>query len=210
LLSLPLLLSAASASAISITPPPGSGLGPDDGSEIYCTCDQDPNPLVERHVMTVREGFDAFSATTPHEWGFYFVDDPSTLIPIFTASEVPVGGLNPSARVDFDLGTVQDLDTLEIEYSFAPQLGKIGFYIRVDLGREPILSYSQAALNGGVDTFGSFPSTTSELLRVVAFEIDGRVLSLETVHGVCNVIPEPSVALLLGGGLVLLASRRRS
>ena len=61
-----LLLGAGSASAISISPPPGSGLGQDDLSEIYCPCDQDPNPHITRTVLTAREGFDAVSGAIPH------------------------------------------------------------------------------------------------------------------------------------------------
>lgn len=209
LLTLPLLLIASSASAISIAPPPGSGLGQDDGSEIYCPCDQDPNPTVTRNIMTVREGFDGLSATTPHEWGIYFADDPSTLIPIFTETEAAAGGVNASAAVDFDNGHVIDLDSLEVDFTFTPTLAKFGFYLRIGTTSGPVLTYSQAALNGGTDTFASFPSLASPNFRVVAFEIDGRVLALESVQGAC-VVPEPSMALLLGGGLAMLAARRRS
>lgn len=209
LLTLPLLLTASSASAISVTPPPGSGLGPDDGSDIYCPCDQDPNPTVTRNVMTVREGFDALSATTPHEWGIYFADDPQTLIPIFSEVEAAAGGVNAAAAVDFDNGQVIDLDTLEVDFTFTPTLAKFGFYLRIGTQSGPVLTYSQAVLNGGTDTFGSFPSLSSPNFRVVAFEVDGRVLALESVQGACAV-PEPSIALLLGGGLAMLAARRRS
>lgn len=204
-----LMLGAGSASAISLTPPPGSGLGQDDLSEIYCPCDQDPNPNVTRNLLTVREGFDRFSGAIPHEWGIYFADDPSFLIPLFTAEDVPTGGFNAAAVVDFDHGTVVDLDTLAVEFTFTPTLAKFGFYLRVDDRSAPILTYSQAALNGGVDTFGSFPSLTNPNFRVVAFEIDGHILSIESVMGACAV-PEPSVVWLVGGGLTLLAARRRS
>lgn len=204
-----LLLGASSASAISLTPPPGSGLGPDDLSEIYCPCDQDPNPQVTRNVMTVREGFDRFSGATPHEWGIYFADDPSTLIPLFTAADAPTGGINASAVVDFQAGTVVDLETLTIEFTFAPNLGHFGFYLRVESGGPVLLTYSQASLNGGADTFGSFPSTTNPNFRVVAFEVNGLVLSIESVNGACAV-PEPSVVWLVGGGLLLLTQRRRA
>jgi len=206
-----LLLGASTASAISITPAPGSGLGPDDGTEIYCPCDQDPNPHITRDVVTVREGYDLISSRIPHEWGFYFADDPSTLYPIFRANETPVGNLNPRAAIDFDHGTVVDLDDFGIETTFTPRLAKFGFYIKLDHQGDPeILSYSQHDLNpGDADTYGSFPSLTQANFRVVAFEIEQRILSLETVNGACNVVPEPSVALLLGGGLAMLATRRR-
>jgi hypothetical protein len=204
-----LLLGAGTASAISFVPNPGRGLGPDDLSEIYCPCDRNPNPLFTERVMTVRESFDAFAGVIPHEWGIYFADDPSTLIPLLTASDTPTGGVNAAAAVDFEAGTVTDLETLTVEYSFTPNLGHFGFYLRVQNDDAVLLTYSQAALNGGADTFGSFPSLTSPYLRLVAFEVDGALLSIESVHGACAV-PEPSVVWLVGGGLALLANRRRA
>ena len=203
-----LLLGSGSASAISISPPPGSGLGPDDLTEIYCPCDQDPNPHITRNILTAREGFDAVSGAIPHEWGIYFADDPAHLIPLFTAPDAP-SPLNAAAAVDFDHGTVTDLDTLVVEFTFDPRLAKFGFYVRIDDRNGPVLTYSQATLNGGTDTFGSFPSLTNPNFRAVAFEVGGRVLSIETVMGACAV-PEPSVVWMVGGGLSLLAARRRS
>lgn len=208
-LCLGLLLGATSASALSITPPPGSPLLPDDGSEAYCPCDQDPNPLVTRNVVLLREGYDPISASIPHEWGIYFLEDPDTLIPVFTSEDTPAPGpLNPRAAIDFNNGRVVDLDTMTVEYSFTPTLCCFGFYLKIE-GQDPVLTYSQATLNdGGVDTFASFPHMTQANFRVVAFEIDEQVLSIDTVNGAC-VIPEPSVALLVGSGLALMAGRRR-
>lgn len=204
-----LLLGAGSASALSITPPPNSGLGQDDLSEIYCPCDQDPNPIVTRNLLTVREGFDGVAGSIPHEWGIYFADDPTTLIPLFTADDAPSGGVNAAAQVDFDAGTVTDLDSLSIEFTFEARLAKFGFYLRIDDRSAPVLTYSQPVLNGGTDTFASFPSLTHPNFRVVAFEIGGRVLSIESVQGACPV-PEPGVIWLVGGGIALLATRRRN
>lgn len=205
-----LLLSAGAASAISITPAPGSSLGQDDGADIFCPCDLDPNPIVNRHVVTVRESYDGVSSVVPHEWGIYFASDPGTLIPVFTAADGGPG--KPAAEIDFDNGIVTDLDTMLVEFTFDPQLAKFGFYLKIDpAGGPSTLTYSQAALNGGLDTFGSFPSLTNPAYRVVAFEVNGQIASIEAAAGVCApAVPEPSVALLLGGGLVALARRRRA
>jgi hypothetical protein len=201
-----LLLGAGTASAISLTPPPGSGLGQDDGGEIFCPCDLDPNPSINRHVLTIREAFDGVNGTVPHEWGIYFASDPSQLIPVFTVEDGGPG--KPVAQVDFDNGTVTDLDTMVIEFTFDPQVAHFGIYLKIEPPAGPAtLLYSQAALNGGVDAFGSFPTLTNNAYRVVAFEIRGQILALEAVVGACYV-PEPSVAFLLGGGLLLLGTRR--
>jgi hypothetical protein len=209
LLGAALLLGATSASAISIHPAPGSGLAEDDGGEIFCPCDLDPNPTVNRHIATIREAFDGIAATTPHEWGIYFADDPTKLIPVFTAEDHGPG--KPVATIDFDNGIVTDVDALTVEFTFDPRVAHYGFYVKVELpSGPPILSYSQAALNGGIDTFGSFPTITNSAYRVVAFEVNGAVLAFEAVAGACPVVPEPSVALLFGGGLALLGIRRRS
>ncbi len=204
-----LLLIGGSASAISFAPPLGSSFGPDDGSEIYCACDRNPNPSITYRVMKVAEGIDGVADSTPHQWGIYFIDDPDTLIPIFSETDVP-GPDKTQAAVDFDAGTVTDLDSLQVEFNFAPTLRHFGFYLRIDDGAEPVLLYSQASLDSGPDPFGSFPSQESALLHMVVFEVDGRVLSLELVDGACTVVPEPSVAVLLGAGIALLGARRRS
>jgi hypothetical protein len=208
-LGIALLMSATSASAISIHPPAGSGLGQDDDTEIYCPCDLDPNPTVNRHIATIREAFDGIATAVPHEWGIYFADDPTHLIPVFTAEDH--GPSKPVATVDFDNGIVTDVDSLTVEFTFDPRVAHYGFYLKVEVpSGPPILTYSQAALNGGVDTFGSFPTLGNSAYRVVAFEVNGAIVALEAVAGACPVVPEPSVALLLGGGLALLSKRRRS
>lgn len=204
-----LLLCAGTASAISISPAPGSGLGQDDQADIFCPCDLDPNPTVNHHIVTVRESYDGIAAAIPHEWGIYFASDPGTLIPVFTAADSGPG--REGATIDFDNGIVTDLETLLVEFTFAPQIAKFGFYLRIDPANGGgVLTFSQAALNGGLDTFGSFPSLANPAYRVVAFEVNSRIAAIEAAAGVCvPAVPEPVTAAMLAGGLVVLASRRR-
>jgi hypothetical protein len=186
--------------------PPGPGLGGDDGAETFFV---NLNPQFDRHIVLVRETFDAVPATIPHEWGFYFTSDPSTRYPIFNASdEAPPEQV---AVIDFDNGQVVDLDSLAVDAAFTPSLGEFGFYLLVEFNAgSPVLVYSQAALNpGGVDTFASFPFLPNPLFRQVAFEVREQIFSLQVVDGAIPV-PEPVTAVLLAGGLAMLASRRRA
>jgi hypothetical protein len=95
---------------------------------------------------------------------------------------------------------VVDLDALALEASFAPSLADFGFYLSVDAPSGPLLSYSQAALNRGADTFASFRFLPNPLFGLVAFQVGGQLYSLGVVDG----------ALRGGGGLGWTAARRRS
>lgn len=186
--------------------PPGPGLGPDDGSEIYIP---NLNPNFDRHIVLVKEAFDAIPGSISHEWGIYFAADPSTLLPVLTTTDV--GPPEQEAVIDFDNGQIVDLDALSVEATFPPSLDPFGFYIKVEFNPGfPVIAYSQAALNpGGLDWYASFPFLANPLFREVAFEVRGQLYSLEIVDGALNV-PEPATLALLAGGIALLASRRRS
>jgi hypothetical protein len=186
--------------------PPGPGLGGDDGSELYVP---NLNPTLNRHIVLVKEAFDAFPGSISHEWGIYFASDPSTLLPVLTTGDS--GPPEQQAVVDFDNGQIVDLDSLSIESSFAPSLDPFGFYIKVEFNAgSPVIAYSQAALNpGGLDWYASFPFLANPLFREVAFEVRDQLYSLEIVDGAKNV-PEPATLALLAGGIALLASRRRA
>lgn len=184
--------------------PPGPGLGGDDGAELFFP---NLNPIYNRHIVLVKEAFDPVMASIPHSWGFYFAGDTSNRYPIFTSSdEAPPEQV---AVIDFDNGQVVDLDTLAIDAVFTPSLADFGFYLEIEFPAGTLLTFSQAAENsGGVDTFASFPFLANPLFRLVAFEVDNQIYSLEIVDGAVPV-PEPGVGILLGGGLALLAGRRR-
>jgi hypothetical protein len=178
-------------------------LGPDDGSEVYVP---NLNPVFNRHIVLVKELFDPVLAAFPHSWGFYFAGDTSNLYPIFTASDQ--GPPQQQSVIDFDNGKVVDLDSLAVESSFTPSLGDFGFYLRVQFPAGTLTTFSQASENGGVDTFASFPYLPNPLFRLVAFEVNEQLFSLEIIDGAVPV-PEPSVLLMVGGGLVLMLSGRR-
>jgi hypothetical protein len=72
--------------------------------------------------------------------------------------------------IDFDNGNVVDLEALSVEATFAPSLGEFGFYLSISFPSNPLLVYSDPALNGGVDTWASFPFLANPLFRQVAFE----------------------------------------
>jgi hypothetical protein len=205
LLAAVLAVAAAPAGATIIGgPPPGPGLGPDDGAEVFLP---NLNPILNRHVVLIKEAFDPIPAAIPHEWGFYFQGDATTLFPIFTTSDQAPP--EQAAVIDFDNGIVVDLDGSSQESAFAPSLGNFGFYLKIDFPGGPLLTFSEIAENAGTDTFASFPFLANPLFRVVAFEVDEQVFSLQIVDGAVP-IPEPSVLVLLGGGLVLLAGAHRS
>lgn len=201
-----LLVAGGSAGAASIIGggPAGPGLGGDDFAETFLP---NLNPDFNQHIVLIRETFDPVVSSISHEWGFYFVSDSTTHFPIFTTSDqAPPEQL---AVVDFDNGQVVDLDSLEVEATFAPSLGEFGFYLSINFPDNPLLVYSQPVLNGGTDTFASFPFLANPLFRQVAFEVNEQIYSLQVVDGALPV-PEPIPMTLLVGGLALLASRRRS
>jgi hypothetical protein len=200
-----LLATTGSAGAASIIGggPPGPGLGGDDFAETFIP---NLNPNFNQHIVLVRETFDPVLSSIPHEWGFYFTSDSTTLYPIFTTSDqAPPEQL---AVVDFDNGRVVDLDALAIDATFAPSLGEFGFYLSISFPNSPLLTFSQPILNGGTDTFASFPFLANPLFRQVAFEVNEQIYALQVIDGAIPV-PEPMTAALLAGGLALIAARRR-
>jgi hypothetical protein len=76
--------SAAGAASIIGGGPPGPGLGGDDGTELYVP---NLNPNYNRHIVLVKEAFDAVSTSVPHTWGFYFAGDTSNRYPVFTSGD---------------------------------------------------------------------------------------------------------------------------
>jgi hypothetical protein len=109
-------------------------------------------------------GFEVFDYTEREfdngsEFGFYFSDDPSTLIPIFRADDDYLAGTQ-RALVDFITGEVIDRDPGEqavVQELFDISAATIGFYmVPSGLG---IPLFTQAILNplGGEDFAGEFP-----------------------------------------------------
>ncbi len=207
-LALAIGLGAASSSEATIIGggPPGPGMGGDDFSELYVP---NLNPGFNRHIVLVKEAFDALPGSISHEWGIYFASDPSSLYPVLTTADA--GPPEQHAVIDFDNGQIVDLDALAIESSFTPSLDPFGFYLKIEFNPGfPVLVFSEAALNdGGIDSFASFPFLANPLFRQVAFEVRDQLYSLEIVDGALNV-PEPATLALLAGGIAVLASRRRS
>ena len=141
--------------------------------------------------------------------GIYFADDPGTLIPIF--DETDDAGAQ-EVGIHFDNGIIYDRDEGGvIETVFAPTLNAFGFYLSIDYDdpTPDLLIYTDPILNpGGVDFAGTFPTLDNGTIYLIAFEVDDRVLALQLVD---SVVPEPSTAVLLLGGLLFAgAVRRRS
>jgi len=183
------LFVAAPASAVIIVPP---GFGPDDGTELFLPSDGS--------IVVQFENLG-----DPSTFGFYFagtdLSDPASLVPIFGPEDM---GPGQTAGIDFDLGIVVDLDAGVLQSTFSGH-GPIGFF-----WLSPVATlFTEAALQGGIDVAGTFPSLVADSEYVVAFEIPGGpTVAYEFISGI-RPLPEPTSLLLLGVGLLALTSRAR-
>lgn len=135
------------------------------------------------------------------EFGFFAVDDPTTLVPIFDGSDLT----GESALIDFVNGFVGDVEESAVQSTFDPLPGIIGFYLSVPT--LPTL-YSVADLNGGVDVMADTLLPSGE--TGINFVVNNTILSWHVLTDLeVYAAPEPSrlYMLLAGGALMLLAAR---
>lgn len=188
------------------TPSTLSGLaGPDiDGSGYFNAGGQ---------VLSV-ELFDLAGTILPAgtDFGFYFRGAAGTQVSIFDALDQ--ASPEQKALIDFDNGTVIDVDGNVLQQLFTPNHSDpIGFFMHTDaLGT----LFSDASLNaGGLDVFGAFESLTLPNRFYTLFVGNGPqgFFPLQiALTGEISAVPSPSVLSLLAlafliPGLVKLARR---
>lgn len=190
-----ILLCVGQSNALIINPLPGT-FGPDDNSEIFdpCLC------------LTSIEGFDINDQTTGSTFGFFFTEDPGTLITIFDPLDKKVGTTKPSAKIDFVHGIVYDKDdNWSIQDTFTINSGSIGFFLKPNSVNT---LYTIASMNNnGLDVAATFPHLTLDKTYLFGFEnpYTNAIFAFEVVKGITPV-PEPETAALMGLGLLFLAS----
>lgn len=150
------------------------------------------------------------------EFGFFFSDDPNTLIPIFETTDAPAG--TQSAFVQFDaggsgFGFVFDNDAGAAQGpSFATTSDVFGFYL--DAGYGTYLS--NPALQGGFDNSAEFPLLADPNAFLIIFEDDldlsdgvQNTLGVYLVDGI-SPVPVPAAVWLFGTALIGLFGIRKA
>lgn len=190
-----ILLFVGQANALISNPLPGT-FGADDHSEIFdpCLC------------LTTIEGYDFKDQTTGSTFGFFFTNDPGTLITIFDPLDKKVGTTKPSAKIDFVNGIVYDKDdNWSIQDTFTINAASIGFFLKPNSVHT---LYTVASMNNnGLDVAATFPHLTLDKTYLFGFEnpYTNAIFAFEVVKGITPV-PEPETAALMGLGLLFLAS----
>jgi hypothetical protein len=189
------LLSALSLSAeATIINPDPTTWGADDGAELF----------TPRTNVWSFEYYDSRSSNLfGSEFGFYFADDPTTLIPIFQFLDQGTLPYSQRAYINFDYGIVRDQDDSSIQNFFTPSSSDIGFYLSIPTFNAGSLVttttiYTESSRNAGLDLAATFPKLANPSTYMIGFEnTDGTTLAFEKVN---HLIPEPpSLSLLLMG-----------
>ena len=196
-------------------PDPIPGFSPDMGVELFTPSDY----IVSVEIYDVGNSYGSI-------FGFFYESDPDTLIPIFGGEDV---GAFPTevSMIDFQNGFVYDLPSWNVQSSFTPLGGNIGFYLQPFAGLvtqnnddpnglQDLTLYTVNSLNPfGYDAAGVYDCLTNPgYLIGFGIEFPGApeiTLSYHFVEGLKPVpIPEPATLTLLGSGMVaLLALRKR-
>lgn len=138
--------------AISVPNPNPAAYGPDiGGSGLFSHGDR----VLGFELFDFAENI--LGAGSGFEFGFYFGSDPTTLIPIFEASDNSNSPTLQRAMVDFTNGEVVDRDESRLQGSFSTSVEDIGFFLQHS--NSGITLFSEAALNplGGEDLAAAFP-----------------------------------------------------
>jgi len=138
--------------AISVPNPNPALYGPDiGGSGLFSPGDR----VLGFELFDFAENL--LGANSGFEFGFYFDSDPTTLIPIFEATDNSTGPTLQRALVDFTAGEVVDRDEGLLQETFTTSAEDIGFFLRHS--PSSVLIFTEAALNplGGEDLAAAFP-----------------------------------------------------
>ena len=147
-----------------------------------------------------------------YEFGFFFADDPGTLIPIFDPADSTAFLGGQSALVDFGGGAVADIDDgLSLQSTFTPSSQPFGFYLAV--GFATYYSDSTVPAQAGEDNVAEFPSlfTPGDFLIGIADDFGQGVqpLGYYQVTGIAPV-PVPAAVWLFGTAMIGLFGLRRA
>ena len=207
------LLLLVSSGAFAVPAPP-AGFGPDSGVELFTPSD---------YLVSV----EFYDAGNPYGsvFGFFYESDPNTLIPIFGGEDI---GAFPTeaAVIDFQNGFVYDHPSYDVQSTFTPLGGNIGFYLQPFAGLvtqnnddpsgiEDLILYTVSSLNPfGVDSAGVYDCLSNPGYLVgFGIEFPGApevTLSFHFVEGLEPVpVPEPATLTLLGSGMIALFAIRK-
>jgi hypothetical protein len=149
--------------------------------------------------MIAWEIYDSQESLTGSTFGFFYENDPTTLIPLFDSADAT----GQTAIVDFSGGYVLDFDELAVQSIFTHHTSDIGFFLFQDGFSAPL--YSNPFFNDGLtDIFGAFPVlATDDSILFTWLLPDDTTLAWEIVR--FTSVPEPNTILLFGSGILGLA-----
>lgn len=164
--------------------------------------------------LEVYDGLSAASGSFGFRFGFYYRDDPGTLIPIFDPADQ--GPPNQVALVDFVNGLILDANEPVaspsfVQAIFAPKSEPIGFFVQAP-GAATAL-YSDPSLNAGFDVFGAHEVLTAPDAYFLSFPNFAAPAGLPNYLAVMTGIapvPLPPAVIMLLSALGLLVTRHRS
>lgn len=205
LASLSLFLLTATAQADVVNPFPLL-LQDDNNTELFNPNGFPSINLLQGISLTVQLN-DIASTGGESEFGFFSAGtdprDNTNRVVLFDSADQNYGQDRQSAIVNFNTGNIWDLDDSEMQSVFTPSSQPIGFYYSysnalVDYTWYSVISYNQT----GFDV-GTFPTTFSDSIYLLAFEApDGETYAQEAILGMSAAVPVPGAFFLFGSGLL--------